>query len=217
MSNSYSSCTEFLQNNQESNNKINEYLDTNDPNVYLNKLTTLQDQLPGILEDFKKSYVFYHKNPEIPEYQQMYASAQNNLFNTGSQLYDILINIEGDSDGLNNKMICLNKAIIEEKTKNTEIKKKLGIVEEQNNATSELIFDYKNIYEEGYLRNWALFLSIIISFVAVKYMYSSMDGDLISNIKNSPQNVRQNIGNLGQNVGNIYQNMKDKVYKYNQR
>ena len=39
---------------------------------FTNKLETLENQLPAIIEDFKKYYVFYKKNPEYPEYQQMF-------------------------------------------------------------------------------------------------------------------------------------------------
>ena len=50
----------------------------------------------------------------------------------------------------------------EEKERNHELKVSLGIVEHKNNAATELISDYKNIYSEEYLRNWALFISILI-------------------------------------------------------
>jgi hypothetical protein len=49
-----------------------------------------------------------------------------------------------------------------EKKINRELKVKLGIVEHKNNAASEVIYDYKQIYESGYLRNWGLFLSIVV-------------------------------------------------------
>jgi hypothetical protein len=42
------------------------------PSEFTNKLGTLQNQLPAILQDFQKYYVFYTKNPEYPEYQQMF-------------------------------------------------------------------------------------------------------------------------------------------------
>ena len=58
-----------------------------------------------------------------------------------------------------------------EKEKNIELKKKLGIVEDQNNASSEMINDYKNIYDKKYLRNWALILSCLICFAAINSTY----------------------------------------------
>jgi hypothetical protein len=42
------------------------------PEEIKEKIHTLQQQLPAILDDFKKYYVFYNKNPEYPEYQQMF-------------------------------------------------------------------------------------------------------------------------------------------------
>ena len=59
-------------------------------------------------------------------------------------------------------MFALNVLIQKEKERNRELKLKLGIVEHKNNAATELIYDYKNMYSEEYLRNWDLFVSILI-------------------------------------------------------
>ena len=63
---------------------------------------------------------------------------------------------------INKKMFALNILIQKEKERNRELKKKLGIVEHKNNAATELIYDYKNMYSEEYLRNWSLFFCILI-------------------------------------------------------
>ena len=37
------------------------------PGIFKEKLQTLNNQLPAILADFKKYYVFFNKNQEYPE------------------------------------------------------------------------------------------------------------------------------------------------------
>ena len=84
-----------------------------------------------------------------------------------SDLFMLSNDVEYSTGELNKKMFALNVLIQKEKERNRELKLKLGIVEHKNNAASELISDYKNMYSEQYLRNWALFVSILILGVSI--------------------------------------------------
>ena len=142
-----------------------------DPDQFREKLQTLDSQLAPILADFKKYYVFFNMNPEYPEYQQMFQNIKGNLTNLNSELFMLSNNVESNTDGINKKLFELDVLIREEKRKNSILKKKLGIVEHKNNAASELISDYINIYDIGYLRNWGLFFGIIIAVTAISRVY----------------------------------------------
>jgi len=170
-----------------------------------NKLATLDEQMPYILEEYEKYYVFLHKNPEYPEYQQMFANAQTNLTKIGSEFFTISNKIDVDTDLLNKRLICLNAMIVKEKRENTFLKRRLGIIENKSNASSELIYDYKQMYDEGYLRNWALIISIIIAAFSIKNIYSNSTGDMTSNLKNitnTGSSMYNNMKNMGKNMGN---------------
>jgi hypothetical protein len=160
-----------------------------------------------VLEEYKKYYVFLHKNPEYPDYQQNFANAQANLTKIGSQFFEIANQIDVETDSLNKKLICLNVLIFKEKSQNTFLKKRLGIVENTSNASSELIYDYRQIYDEGYLRNWALIISIIIVGIAIKNIYGKANGDFTSNVKNMASNVTNIGSNMYNNVKNMGGNM----------
>jgi len=179
-------------------------------NNFRGKISALEQQLPSVLEDYKKYYVFLNKNPEYPDYQQMFANIQANLTKIGSDFFTISNDVDTNIDLLNKKLICLNDLISKEKDKNTSLKKRLGIVEETSNAASELIYDYKKIYDECYLRNWALFFSIIIASFAVKNMYTNINGDLTSNVKN----MANNVGNVGSNMKNVVNNIYNRGKNY---
>jgi len=143
------------------------------PEEFVNKLTVLQQQLPAILDDFEKYYVFYNKNPEYDEYQQMFNNIKNNLTNINSSMFLLSNDVQSSIDELNKKLIELNLLITQEKIKNKKLQSGLGFIEDKNNAATELISDYKKIYDNGYLHNWSLFFSILIAIFAIKKIYSS--------------------------------------------
>lgn len=172
------------------------------PDELKQKLQTIKEKTPYILEEFKNTYVAYYKNPEYQDYQQMFANIQSNVTNINSELFTILNEANFYTDELNKKMICLNKLIIEEKNKNKILKKRIGIVDKKNNAASEQTYDYTKIYEEGYLRNWGLIISIIIVGFAVKNIYGNVNGDMNPSVAN----VASNVKNMG---SNLYNNMKN--------
>ena len=130
------------------------------PESFLSSIKTLQEQVPHILDDFKKYYVFYNKNPDDTEYNQMFSNVKSNLNGINSQLFTISNGIDSSTDSISKNLLSLNKKIQEEKNKNSELKKKLGILEQKNNSSDELIHDYKQTYDKTYLRNWGLALSI---------------------------------------------------------
>jgi hypothetical protein len=175
----------------------------NNPDEFKERLKTIKEKAPYILADFKNVFVLYNKDPNYPDYQQMFANIQSNVTNINSQLFSVLNDVQFNIDELNKKLFCLNGLITQEKMKNKVLKRRSGIIEEKNNASSELIYDYKNIYEEGYLRNWALIISIIIVGFLIKNLYGNKDGDMNLNVSDIGNNVK-NMGNeLYNKIGNI--------------
>ena len=144
---------------------------TNISKTFLNKLNILKEQLPSILDDFKKYYVFYNKNPENNEYQQMFENIKTNLNSINSQLFIIKNNVQTKTNEINKNMISLNKIIQNDKKINTDLKNKIRSVYGKNYSTSELIDDYNKMYDIEYLRNWALFLNIIVVCSVVSFVF----------------------------------------------
>jgi hypothetical protein len=101
----------------------------------------------------------------------MFQNIKGNITNLNSELFMLSNNVQSNTDGINKKLFELDVLIKEEKRKNKLLKKKLGIVEHKNSAASELISDYMNIYDIGYLRNWGLFFGIIIAITAISRVY----------------------------------------------
>lgn len=143
------------------------------PEQFINNLDTLKQKIGPILEDFKKYYVFYNKNPEYPEYQSMFETIKSQITQVCSDLFVLENNVLINTDQINEALIELNLLITEEKKKNRELKRKLGIAETENNAAMEMIDNYKEMYDSGYLRNWGLGISILFAITVISKVYKS--------------------------------------------
>ena len=62
-------------------------VDFQEPKNFIEKVVTLQQQMPHILDDFKKYFVLYNKDPNYPEYQNMFETVKSNLTTLSSSLF----------------------------------------------------------------------------------------------------------------------------------
>jgi hypothetical protein len=139
--------------------------------VFTEKIKELDSGIDVLLDKFKKLYVIVNMHPANQEYQQQYQTVVSNLSSVLSKMFSVSKEIQVNVDDINKKLLEYDVLIREEKKKNSELKVKLGIVEDKNNAASEMITDYKDIYDKRYLRNWSLILSSIIGLLAIGTVY----------------------------------------------
>jgi hypothetical protein len=152
----------------ESNNYGDNFTKTNQ---YKEKIDQLDSGINLLLDEFKKLYVITKMHPNNEEYQRHYQNIINNLASVLSKLFSVSNDIQINIDKLNKKLFEFDVLIGEERVKNKELKIKLGIVENKSNAASEMISDYKNIYDKRYLRNWSLILSSILCILAIRNIF----------------------------------------------
>jgi hypothetical protein len=150
------------------NSNLNNF---DNPQQFIIKLKTLHQKLPHVLDDFIKYYIFYNKNPDYPEYSQMFENIKSNLNNINSTLFTLSNSVDVNINNLSTHLFTLNTAIKKEKIINRKLKHKLGILEQQMDSTDEMIDDYSQMYDERYLHNCALFLSILASGVAISVVF----------------------------------------------
>jgi len=138
---------------------------------FTESLETLQHQLPSILAEFQKAYILYNTTPGSQEYQQNFENSKTHLNNINSQLFTLSNNVQSNLDQINTKLFAIDGLIKQERAKNKKLKRELGIVEHKKHAAFEMITDYKEIYQSKYLRNWALFFSILFSIGVIAKIY----------------------------------------------
>jgi hypothetical protein len=138
---------------------------------YLEKIRTSKESLHLILNEFKKIFILSKMHPENEEYQQQFSNVSNSLKEILSKFFTLSNDIQVNTDDISKKMLELNILIHREREKNRELKRKLGIIEHQGNASAEMIDNYKEIYDMRYLRNWALGLSTLACIAAISVVY----------------------------------------------
>jgi len=141
----------------------NEYnVNSNIIKQYEEKLVNLNAGTNILLDEFNKLYVITKMNPADQEYQQKYQNTINSLSEVLSNLFIISNDIQVNTNEINKDLFELDGLIRIERDINTELKEKLKKIGNANSASSEMISDYKNIYNYNYLRNWSLLISSLL-------------------------------------------------------
>ena len=143
------------------------------PDTFKEKLETLKQQLPPILDDFNKYFVLYNKDPNNPEYENMFNNIKQNLNTISSSLFMVSNDVDTNIDNINTMFKKLDILISKERKQNIELRRKLGLVEIENNSSKVLIDNYTEIYDMDYLRNWGLFLSTIAIGIYISKNFNS--------------------------------------------
>jgi hypothetical protein len=143
------------------------------PQQYTEQLEQLNGSIDLLLSDFRKNYVMSKMNPESEDIQQQYSNSVANINQVQSKSFTISNDIQSNIDQISKKLLEVNLLIDIERKRNVELKKKLGMVIDKNNAATEMIYNYKQMYNENYLRNWGLFLSITICIYTISKVYKN--------------------------------------------
>jgi hypothetical protein len=138
---------------------------------YLEKINTSKQSLHFILQEFKKIYVLSRMYPENQEYQQQFSNVTNNLKTILANFFSLSNEVQLNIDEISKKMIELDILISKEREKNKKLKISLGLIENKNNASTEMINNYKEIYDMRYLRNWAIGLSTLVCIASISIVY----------------------------------------------
>ena len=156
--------------------ELNEDIIKNDfpkPESFYNELDTFKNQMPAFLADFTTNFVNYNLNPQNNEYENAFRHDKNILNSINSNIIKLVTNIEKKTLGLNHRLEELYVLINEAKIENRELKIKLGILDNENETSYELINDYKELYRLSYLRNWGLAICIVIACFSIMKVYPS--------------------------------------------
>ena len=146
------------------------------PFTFKEKLFSLQQQLPPLLEDYNSAYILYQNNPGVSQYQQPYETSLANLNQLNSELFVLTNAVETNSDNVQDTLNELNLKIGQAQKINTDLKNKIKLSESNNYTSTEMIINYKQLYTGSYLKNWSLLLSIVLAGVAIKMVFNNKIG-----------------------------------------
>ena len=128
----------------------------------LDKINALNNQFLSVMEDYKKYYVYYNKNPEVDEFQSYYANSKGQLQTLSRELFMTTNNIDKNIEDLDLKMSAISLQLNDEKKMNKEMEDLLKNLQNTHNGSEILIDDSKEEYNIQYARNLEIFIGILL-------------------------------------------------------
>ena len=94
----------------------------------------MDPKLNSMIDDYRKYYVAFHKNPESSEYQNMFNNIQNNLASYEKQKQQEILDLSNQHNSLNKELSKLDHAIKKERNKNNRLKNRVANVMATNGS-----------------------------------------------------------------------------------
>ena len=132
-------------------------------NQFNEKINNINAQFFSALDDFKKYYVYYNKNPEVTEFQNYYANSKGQLQSLSKELVTTTNNINKSIESLDTEMSSNAIQLEREKKRNKELTKLVFNLENTQNGSEILIDDTKVNYNIQYYKNWELIAGILVT------------------------------------------------------
>ena len=136
------------------------------------KINNINEQFFSALDDFKKYYVYYNKNPEVTEFQNYYANSKGQLQSLSKELVTTTNNINKSIESLDTEMSSNAIQLEREKKRNKELTKLVFNLENTQNGSEILIDDTKVNYNIQYYKNWELIAGILVTGIMLGRWFS---------------------------------------------
>jgi hypothetical protein len=145
-----------------------------DKTDYSTQVSDLQNTFPEVLDEFKKYFVFYQKNPDYNEYLTNFENAKSNLNQLIVKLFKISASVQMSTSKINANMEEVNKSIQVNKAEFTKLKRRVLNLKEAHNTSDIMVDDYVTIYNMYYLKNAAILLGILMQvWILIKVFKSN--------------------------------------------
>lgn len=127
------------------------------------KINAIKSQFFSALDDFKKYYVYYNKNPEVNEFQNFYVNSKGQLQNLSRDIFLTTNDIDKRIEKLDIEIRALGLQVEDEKKLNVELMKLFKDINNTHVGSELLIDDSKELYNVQYYYNWELVIGIFIT------------------------------------------------------
>ena len=129
------------------------------------KINNIKTSFFSVLDDFKKYYVFYNKNPEVDEYQNFYSNSKGQLQQLNSDIFLVTNDIQQKIQELDSTMKITSIKLESEKKLNDELLKLINNIQTTQDGSEIMINDAKEEYNLQYYKNWELVIGIIVHHI----------------------------------------------------
>ena len=140
------------------------------------KINAIQSQFFAALDDFKKYYVYYNKNPEVNEFQNYYANSKGQLQTMSKNLFVTTNDIDKEIESLEQKIQTMSALLKEEKKLNDKLVELIKDIYNTHVGSEVLISDSKQIYNKKYYTNMELIIGVIIVGILLMVLFKGTSG-----------------------------------------
>ena len=126
------------------------------------KINSINSSFLSALDDFKKYYVFYHKNPEVDEYSNHFVNSKGQLQALSGEMFATTNIIQKNIVTLNDNMEQISSKLTDEKDKYTKMNKMFTSLKGTESGSNILINDSKTEFNLLFFKNIELFIGILI-------------------------------------------------------
>lgn len=142
------------------------------PTDLLSEIVILVETVPHLLDDYTKTYISYHKNPESNESASLFENIKSTLESANSKLFLLNNTIEKGTHEINEKLILFNNQIQSHKKDNGKMKEILKSIDNRYNASDERIDDYTEMYKNQYFKNVTVLIGIVLGGVLLSKVFA---------------------------------------------
>lgn len=135
------------------------------PTNYSEQINAYIGQFLAALDDFKKYYVFYNKNPESDEYKNSFDIVVKQIQDIIKGINNITYELQYNIKLYNNSISNYNTKMGTERQLNREFKNVSNTVFDSANGSKTRIDDYVELYNKQYNLNWEIGVGIFLAIV----------------------------------------------------
>ena len=126
------------------------------------KINSIRSQFFSALDDFKKYYVYFNKNPEVDEFQNYYSNSKAQLQTMSQDLSLTTATINQTIKKLYEDISIISEKLENEKELNKELMELVANLDNTHSGSKILIDDSKRLYNKQYYKNIELVFGMII-------------------------------------------------------
>jgi len=130
--------------------------------IYQEQINNKATSFLSALDDFKKYYVYYNKNPEVQEYNKNFTDSKEQLQTLSSDVFQITNTIQRKIEEKSRAMSGIEMKLQRQKALSQEQEKTVNNLKSVQAGSSVMIDDSKTDYIFNYYKNLEIFIGILI-------------------------------------------------------
>ena len=130
--------------------------------IYQEQINNKATSFLSALDDFKKYYVYYNKNPEVQEYNKNFTDSKEQLQTLSSDVFQITNTIQRKIEEKSRSMSGIEMKLQRQKALAQEQEKTINNLKSVQAGSSVMIDDSKTDYIFNYYKNLEIFIGILI-------------------------------------------------------